>query len=503
MNFSMRLAGGIGLGTVFVVGLSVFGAPRAYSAPAGSFTDTVALTSAPDTNVYGYRSGAGSISPAKTLGGYTYVALYSSGIPKVGKYETIFSVSGFSASPGAGWLDGVTCGSVTFSGSAATFSFSGTTATYSWVGAYLVNPVASKNTCQLNYGGQGGTLFPKYQVVGLTYAPPGSKSTATYANGFMNGTATSNTSTWSNKLAVEVQLTTGFDLFGFLSGGATNTVSASWTQEEDSTSSLSIVQSLNTGLTVPGPPLTSSGQDQGVDHNYDIVYVWLNPGVLISLSGNAVVLSGYYYDERDGETEETCDGHTYAGITGMDVVPLTVGQLTGVTPITDGCLLERLSRPWDTATGGLTSTDFLEIAKQDPFYENPAFNPNSDTSGRYDMAKGGNLFMFVEGSPTPQSYSVGYSTTSTAGQSAKTTYSVGYSISGSVAASVVAEIASKLTITDTYTVTNQWSKTITNGTTQTNSFTIVPPAAGTYPGATEVQVWKDNVYGTYMFFPEN
>jgi hypothetical protein len=215
------------------------------------------------------------------------------------------------------------------------------------------------------------------------------------------------------------------------------------------------------------------------------------------------VTSGFYYDQRDGETPEACNGTVYSGVTGMDVVPLTIGQLRGTQPITDQCLQVRIGRPWDPALGGLTSVDFLEIAGVDPFYGNPSFNPNADTSGRYDVPKGQTIFTFVEGSGTPQSYSSSYNTTSTKGQSASTSYSVGYSINGQVSATFVGDVKAMLTISDTYTSTNQWSQTVTNGTSQSSSFTIVPPAAGTYPGATNVQVWKDNIYGSFMFFPEN
>ena len=486
------------------LGICLFGiAPLAYSQVlAGSITDNVVVSGKAGNGsggaTFGYTGTVGAVSPGKTFGGYTYGALFSAGIR--GQFITTLQVSGFSVNPGAGWLNSITCGSVTFSGSSATYGFSGTTVTYSWHGADLVS--SASQACQLNYGGTSGSLYPKYQIVGLTYAPPGTKSSVTYSNGFLQGTSTSNESSWKNALGVKVQLTTGADLFGILTGNSTTIISANWTQSASSNSSLSIQQQLTSGLTVDGPPLIS-GMDQGVDHDYDIVYVWLNPAVLLSLTGNAVVTSGYYYDDRDGETPETCNGRIYSGVTGMDVVPLTIGQLRGTQPITDQCLQVRISRPWDTALGGLTADDFLEIASVDPFYDNPSFNPNTDTSGRYDVPAGPTIFTFVEGSGTPQNYVSSYNTTSTKGQSASTSYSVGYSIAGQVSATWVGSIQAKLTLSDTYTTTDQWSQTITNGASQSDSFTIVPPAAGTYAGATNIQVWKDNIYGSFMFFPEN
>ena len=501
-------------GRIALVGLifsiSLLGlAPRAYSqAPVGSITDNIVVSGSSANGSgganYGYGPNSagtvtGSVSPATTFGGYSYATLQSAGIR--GQFITTLKISGFSSNPGASWLNSITCGSQTYSGSTGTYSFSGTTVQYSWHGAALVS--SASEACQLNYGGTSGSIYPKYQVVGLTYAPPGSKSTVTYSNGFLQGTATSNGSSWKNVLGVKVQVTTGADLFGILSGKSTEVASANWTQTGGNTSSLSIQQTLTSGLTVDGPPLVN-GVDQGVDHDYDLVYVWLNPAVLLSFTGNAVITGGYYYDQRDGETPETCNGQTYSGVTGMDVVPLTIGQLRGTQPITDQCLQVRLSRPWDTALGGLTTEDFQQIAVADPFYGNPSYNPNTDTtSGRFDVPQGSTIFTFVEGSGTPQSYSSSYNTTSTKGQSTSTAYSVGFSISGDASAAFLAEVDRKITISDTFTYTNTWSQTVTSGTTQSDSFTIVPPAAGTYPGATNIQVWKDNIYGSFMFFPEN
>jgi hypothetical protein len=346
-----------------------------------------------------------------------------------------------------------------------------------------------------------GVLYPKYRIVGLTYAPPGSKSTATYTNGFQSGTATSITTTVANEVTVTAKLTTGVDLFGFLNGSATATDSAGWTLEQDNSSSLALAQQYSSGLTVPAPPLVS-GQDLGVDHDYDTVYVWINPVDQFAFNGTTPTYNGSYYDQRDGVTPEECNGTTYAGITGMDVVPLTIGQLRGTQTITDPCLLERLSRPWDTVLGGLTGTDFLQIATADPFYAKPSFNPNTDTSGRFQVPAGTTEFPFVPGSAT-HIYSASASATSTAGKTVKNTYTVGFSLSGQAGASFFADVQDNFTVSDKITYTNQSSSTITSGTSQSMSYSVVPPAIGSYDGATEIQVWEDNIYGTFMFFPEN
>jgi hypothetical protein len=65
-------------------------------------------------------------------------------------------------------------------------------------------------------------------------------------------------------------------------------------------------------------------------------------------------------------------------------------------------------------------------------------------------------------------------------------------------------VQAKLSTTTSFTTSNQSSTTITSNSTQSANFTIFPPvAADNYTGPTAIQVWKDNVYGTFMFFPEN
>jgi hypothetical protein len=507
------------MGSVVLLGLLMTSGPLYATSIPNSITDT-------------FVANNGVLTPSKITVGYTLSGTWTAtltkfGIPLVG--TTVIKVSGFNSDPGQSWLNSLSCsgtyvdGSTSFPQSitlqqtnpteidvengvtenfniAPTYSFSGGTATWSW--GISKNPgITGDASCSITYSGTSGVILPKFKVVGLTYAPPGSKSTATYSNGFQSGNSTSVAQSSTNSLTVTSKLNTGFSLFGFLSGAVTNTASANWTQEQDSNSSLNLQQQYTNGLQVPPPPLVS-GVDQGVDHDYDTVYVWINPADLLVFTGNVVVSGGEYYDDRDGITPETCNGGTYAGVTGMDVVPLTIGNLRGTQPITDPCLLLRLSRPWDPVLGGLTVSDYAVIAAADPFYTNPSFNPNNDTSGRFDIPQDTASFAFVPGSAT-RTYSSMYTSTSTQGQSAKSTYSVSFTVAGQASASFFAKAGDNFSVSDKITYTNQSSSTVSSGTSQSMSYSVVPPAVGTYSGPTQIQVWKDNIYGTFMFFPEN
>lgn len=506
-----------GMGSVVLLGLLITSGPLCATPIPSSITDT-------------FVTNSGVVAPGKLSAGYTVSETWTAaGGGKIHVGTTAVTVSGFSSNPGQSWLNSFTCSGTYVDGStsdqesitlqptkptqvvvingvpdstifqpATYYSFSGGAATWSWPASSF--PVGEAS-CSVTYSGTSGVILPKFKVVGLTYAPPGSKSTATYSNGFQSGNSTSVAQSFTNSLTVTSKLVAGGSLFGFVGGSVTSTASANWDQEQDSSSSLNLQQQYTNGLQVPPPPLVS-GVDQGVDHDYDTVYVWINPADLLIFTGGAVVAGGEYYDDRDGITPETCNGTPYAGITGMDVVPLTIGNLRGTQPITDPCLLLRLSRPWDPVLGGLDASDYAQIAAADPFYTNPSFNPNNDTSGRFDIPQDTTSFPFVPGSAT-HTYSSTYTSTSTQGQSAKSTYSVSFTVAGQASVSFFADVADNFSVTDKITYTNQSSSTVSSGTSQSMSYSVVPPAVGTYSGATQVQVWKDNIYGTFMFFPEN
>jgi hypothetical protein len=60
----------------------------------------------------------------------------------------------------------------------------------------------------------------------------------------------------------------------------------------------------------------------------------------------------------------------------------------------------------------------------------------------------------------------------------------------------------QLKASTTFTYTNTWSSTVTSGTSQAANFTIYRPlSTDGYTGPINMQIWKDNVYGTFMFYP--
>jgi hypothetical protein len=111
-------------------------------------------------------------------------------------------------------------------------------------------PLASAET--YSYTLVGGTINPKYVVLGIIYAPPGAKSNVSYSNSVLVGTTTSLSNSTSAGTTVSVSTDLTFGIFG-VGGSNTYTASTSYTQESDKTSSVTVNQTTSNGLNAPGP----------------------------------------------------------------------------------------------------------------------------------------------------------------------------------------------------------------------------------------------------------
>lgn len=337
-----------------------------------------------------------------------------------------------------------------------------------------------------------GNVKLKYQVLGVDYAPPGMKSSVNYGGSTMRGTSTTNSSTWTNNTSLSVSLSAkaGF-IFANAGGGVTNT--DSYSEEGDSSNSVTVSTTTSQTDVIPGPASSAVG----VDHDYDVIWVWLNPEVNMTITGTSQIQwNGYLYDAQDDANE-------------MEVVPIYVIELKNPSLMSPG-LVARLARSWDkSALGGLTSQDYTSILQADPFVANPQFNPNTDTSGRYDL-QAGQTFSYspapAGGQPITQTYSLVSQSTSSTGKGSSDTRSVGMAIDtftsvGTDIAIFSAKFSLDVKVSDTYTSSNKWSSAINGGTGQTAALSITGPASSdNYTGPTTIQVWKDNVYGSFMFY---
>ena len=277
----------------------------------------------------------------------------------------------------------------------------------------------------LAVGQQELPLFPKYQVLGVIYAPPGQTSFVDYNLSTQVGSSHSMVSDSSTTTTQTQSSTSGFSLFGF-GYSDTQTTSDAWTSAYENTSSESLQTTTNNGINVTGP---YSGL--GVLHDADIIVVWLNPvyksTLMPPVTVNGVTTypiqwSGLMFNGCDLNATgqypvnfvQLIDGCDPNGFPGPDIVYLTVGCLKNpyYKASVNDCShnLAQTARSWDLDPWGpdgvtkaplgpgLTIQDYADILQADPFvtqtlvekngaYTNPChpeyginFDPNTGES---------------------------------------------------------------------------------------------------------------------------
>jgi len=308
-----------------------------------------------------------------------------------------------------------------------------------------------------------GTMRPKYYVLSLLYSPPGanggkSSSVVDYASGSTAGTTTSTSSSF--KVGLNVTAGTSFNPLGLIKLGGSSEFTASSTTTD--TTAENIAKSQTWDIKVPGP-----GAD-GINHDHDMFLLMLNPLIEASIypGSNVVWNMGV-----DGQV--------------MNIQSVYVGWLKD-----PGTMPAGVKQQLDAA--GLNTADYAQILSANPF----ANGASTIDSSRF--------------LPTPQSfpYEPPFSaadpvfTSSIATQNTVNVtdthtvqhqYGVTASISGGIA--ITLKIASSL----------EWTNTNIMGTSTTSqqsaTATVGGPAFG-YRGPTDVVVYWDSIYNSFMFaFP--
>ena len=128
--------------------------------------------------------------------------------------------------------------------------------------------------------GAQGYVNPKYLTMGVTYAPPGgSASSVSYQTTNVVGNTSTNTDSFENSVSVTASTSAGGSLFGFISGKVTTTQSSGWTQKTTTSNEVTISKTSSITFKTPGVPTVYSP----VDHDYDIIWLWLNPVAVFTL----------------------------------------------------------------------------------------------------------------------------------------------------------------------------------------------------------------------------
>lgn len=391
--------------------------------------------------------------------------------------------------------------------------------------------------------GVQGFIDPKYVVVGVTYAPPGSSSNVTYTNTTSVGNTTTISNSFSNDVGFSVSDTmAGKISAGWFSGGfkITATESTDYTQGSSSSTTTTISKATTVAYKTSGTPTEAP-----VNSDYDYIWLWLNPELFITYTAasgsnpESVVLNGYGMDPNDPATGLPQTGVTYTA--GPDVIEVQVGCLNGhfscgsdlgwnngEAPgsfITSGLL----ARSWQSVSNGyywpsgeqpgLSFSDVCQILTFDPLATTPSqcstqndytlFNtlPSTTTDGRFSK---------IPYPPNPIQYPIGganesYSMvqTDTLSQSTgnSTQIKQAFSVSEQFSTSAFwGLVSNSITFKESDTLTWNYSSlnTITTTTTLTDALSITgPPVTPPYPANEPVEFigYQDNTFGTFAFVP--
>lgn len=382
--------------------------------------------------------------------------------------------------------------------------------------------------CQMSQG----ILYPKYIVMGVTYAPPGDgpglgPSDVQYSKTTAVGTTTTYSSSFSNDIGYGVQVSSQFN---FIPAGQTNSdgsltftlgVQTDYTQTQDSSSSVTTSKSSSVSYTTYGYPTTyppNGTLPPALPNDYDQIQLWINPELVfttIPVAGNnpaAIQFNGYAYDP--------------AGGAGVNVFPVHVGCLNGDFS-SQFCQPEWtvLQRSWvqnqvSPTTGSTVSPailpnsqDAYDILSADPLAYIPGGSPytllNSfpatTSDGRFtQMCWSGTTC------PNPVVYEPNYSQGFTVAQmnttqetdQTSTEIKVGVSVSKQASVNFMDIFGQKTTwtVSDTVSQKNTVLKSLTTTQTIQNAFTINGSNPPNYVSA-EFVVYQDNQFGTFVFYP--
>jgi hypothetical protein len=412
---------------------------------------------------------------------------------------------------------------------------------YAWCGVNTITSLDTASTDGLYYlqaeGSLGtvtpltaGYINPKYVVVGVVYAPPGSQSYVNYTNSTTVSSTLDTTQTFTSGTTYSVSVTTPGGLFGFLGGTRTTTESETLTQQSQDSKSVTASYTDTSALQLYGPGSnnncgTLANDYIGVDHDCDLIKVWINPVMLFTVGSNGIpiIWNGYGSSELD----------TTAPI---HIVDILVGCLNGDLAASDSRCAPPLgefqrtwaaSENWPTGQGpGLTQQDLNNILAADPWGNcvpnspiGSSVCPTYTTPGfvllppQFTLSDQENIPYRQGGAGT--AWTVSTTSSTTQGQESKTTFSQTWGYEDSFKGSgflsgIEAKLSQSQTLTAAYEVENK--------TTVSNTFTGVanitgpacsgnpcnpayPPSAQTYGEATEFDIFVDNFFGTFAFVP--
>ena len=325
-------------------------------------------------------------------------------------------------------------------------------------------------------GAGGGALPPpqlghvpaSYVVLSVLYAPPGSaasgaqKSTADYGSSSTTGVSTSASASFKSDVGVSASVTLGNPLVA--SGSVTASYNAS--QQTGDSSEIDLSKSTSNDIKVTGPAT------DGIDHNLDTIYLWLNPMIDFSVTNSG---------------KSTAWGLSNNG-PNMTTQYVYVGWLKNPATMPAGVQAQ-------LANANIAPSDYATILARDPFATgNASIDPTrfliTHTTFPYEPQYG-------PGDASPaQTYIASNDLTQKASISATDSYNVGLSVQ--LGFNIPLIVKASVTESASWTWTNSSTQGSSQESKQSSAVTVTGPSAA-YAGPTNIDVYYDTIYSSFFF----
>lgn len=312
-----------------------------------------------------------------------------------------------------------------------------------------------------------GTVQPRYKILTVIYAPPGTKgggksSSVTYGSGSTTGSTVSVTKSFKQNYSISVS-----QEVGFLGTGGGVEGSFSYGRNSSDKTSLDIKKTVSTEISASGPSI------DGIDHDRDRIWLWLNPSIKLSLTTNS---AQWTLDKSHPASQPAILQYVY------------IGWLKKPSDMPPGVMAS-------LQKAGITTQDFEEIMKADPYATTiPAIDTNRfkalHTTFPYEPP-------YAPGeSPDQYKYAFSSSGIDTHSSSVMNQYKVGLKISGSANFLTLSKTSIKGQSEWEWTDTVDHSTSI--GSSESASAIVTGPSYG-YNGSTNIEVYYDLLYKTFLF----
>lgn len=368
-------------------------------------------------------------------------------------------------------------------------------------------------------GATPGFVNPKYVIVGVTYAPPGPNSSVTYSTSTLVGNTETTTNTFSKDVNLTISTTNDISAwtpYGGIGKKLQNTESTDYTQGSNSSTTVTVSKTSTVTYNTSG----TGNAFSPVDHDYDVIWLWLNPLMLYSVDTTSpanIQWNGYGYDSND--------------TAGPDVYGVQVGWLNGDWG--DNQSVDHvLARGWVTTNEpgmiwpsgdgpGITRTDIAQILQADPFasgtYSLPSPLPSTTADHRFtQIPYPPNPVTYTQAGPgngggITTTYDLENVNTSSEGRGTTTSFQQSFGVEEGFSASAwFNSFSVNLSVSKVQTLkwTHSWEDTLTTTKTLSQALSVTgpgcpqtsPPCVPTYTGPGQFIVFQDNQFGTFMFY---